>query len=162
MANQTELLFDKWQDASGVNRKTIIQTKHYHYTTNSDSYISFADSYYDVPWSFTFTPKRSDSLLYIYSIDQIRAINSLGVAYGISRDGSRIAGSYHNGGTNLDFYYKGSEVNHHRNLNAKVVVPANSTNATTFRPWMISWSSGTAEFSNGHGTHQMLILEIAQ
>ena len=162
MATQTELLFDKWQDASGVNRKTIIQTKHFHYTTNSDGYTTFTNSYYDVPWSVTFTPKRSDSLLYVYSIDQIRVINTPGAAYGISRDGSRIAGSYHNSGTNLDFYYKGSGVNHHRNMNAKVVVPANSTNATTFRPWMVSWSAETGEFSYGHGMHQMLILEIAQ
>jgi hypothetical protein len=162
----SELRFDTWQDKSGNARKAIINHAHYVFPGDGDFYAQFATgapgTIYDTPITITYTPLRANSILYLYAAAATRIINPYGVYGGIKRDGTKLQGNFRE--DSIDFFYKGENtVNHHKTLEFRTAVPANSTSATTFRVWLGGWSgSGNAEFSNGYGQSFIQVWEVAQ
>jgi hypothetical protein len=162
----SELRFDTWQNKSGTARKAIINHAHFVFQGDGDVYNQFATgtpgTLYDTPITITYTPLRANSILYLYGCAATRIIGPYGVFGGIKRDGTKLPGNFEQ--NSMDFFYKGdNSVNHHRNLEFRANVTANSTAATTFRVWLAAWNgSGNGELSNGYGQNFIQVWEVAQ
>lgn len=155
-------MFDVWQNSSGVNRKTPIGFTSTRYNTNDDSYTTVADStLYTLPYTITYTPKYSDSILQIEWCAQLRTINSSGATIQIYKDGVLIPSS---GGAyeNADMFYKLDQVNHHMNYRGRQWVTAGTTNPVTFscKVRNFGWG-GTFEVSYGWGMHMAMVTEFS-
>jgi hypothetical protein len=163
------LRFDKWLDSGGEPQETIINMASTVYRQGSDSYTTISDgTIYATPLSITYTPKYANSLLYVYATVHTRAIGAYGMLGGIRRNpgtGTFSDIEYGNsngyGGWHMDFFYKGSQVNHHRNLQMRAVVPALNTSANVFTVFLAPWS-GTGEYSMGWGGHRIEVWEVQQ
>jgi hypothetical protein len=154
--------FDKWFFSNGNAVKTVVNVQTQLFRNLGDRYIDVANNTeYDTPIAITYQPKFANSLLFIHGTTQIRIIANLGMHLGIKRDGAKVPGN--NNLSAMDFFYKGEEVNHHVNLQARAWVPAASTAPQTFSLWIRTHpSAGTGEHSWGWGQHMIQITEIAQ
>jgi hypothetical protein len=140
---------------------TVLQVSHTRYDPNADTYTTVAqDVKANSDLVATFTPKFSNSKLYVSTRMHVRVINATGATFGISRDGADLDGMVTRSGK--DFFYKGDSVNHHYTGHCEAYIDAANTNAQTFRIWAQGWSGGTWEISYGHGEHCVTIMEIAQ
>jgi hypothetical protein len=158
----SELKFDTWQDKSGTAQSCVINQAFTTYYQANDVYNTFTanNSTYDTPLTITYTPLRSNSMLYINATTAIRAIAPYGLYGGIKRDGTKMTGAVNY--DCLDFIYKAEAVNHHYNLNFRTSVLSGSTSATTFTVWLGAYDTGNGEMSQGYGQHVIQILEVAQ
>lgn len=148
-------------DHSKVPVGSVIQTQHYRYDANADTYDLIAqDTRVNSPLTASFTPRFANSKLYISARIHVRIQNANGITFGITRDGVEIDGMVNRNGK--DFFYKGDQVNHHYTGHCEAYLDAVSISSTTFRMWAQGWSGGTWEMSYGHGEHCMTIMEIKQ
>lgn len=160
--------FDKWRSSAGVAHGTIVNYSRVVYNAGSDSYTVVSTADYLHPIVMTYTPKYADSLLVVNSTHGTRSYGASGGGQGMAsrllRDGASITTAGTNSGNfnyATSFYYKGDTVNHHRTLENRVVVPANSTAATTFRIALsVVW--GSHEIAYGWGVHSIQVWEIQQ
>ena len=153
--------FDDWQNTAGIRQKTVLGFGYYHFPSTVDTYISISgDTDYDTAITLTYTPKYSNSLLYVYGTAQTR-MNSgaVGMSGGIKRDGTKQIPNLNVGGQ--DFFYKTNTTNFHYNIRSNIVVTANSTASTTFLVWVRPYG-GTGEWSYGWGQNFICLFEIAQ
>ena len=140
---------------------SVIQTQHYRYDTNADSYDTIGEQVLALsPLVATFTPRFASSKLHIKAAMHVRVITPPGITFGINRDGVALDGMVNRNGK--DFFYKGDSVNHHYTTNVEAYVDAGSISPTTFRVWGQGWGSGTWEISYGHGEHCITVMEIKQ
>lgn len=159
---QNSAMFDVWQNSSGVTRKTPIGFASTRYNTGDDSYTTVADNTsYTLPYTLSYTPKYSNSILQIEWVCQMRTIASGGAYLQIYKDGVLIptsGGAYEN----ADMFYKTDAVNHHINLRGRQWVTADTTNAITFsgRVRNQGWG-GTLEVSYGWGQHMVMVTEFS-
>jgi len=155
--------FDVWQTSAGVTQATVIGYNYYRLLASSDTYVTISgDTDYDTTISVTYTPKYSNSILYVEGVAQTRAQNAYGMSMGIKRDGVKQLPNYNVGGN--DFFYKGASLNHHINMRSTIAVTANSTSSTTFTVWLRPYSGGggSGEWAQGWGQHFISVMEIAQ
>lgn len=156
------LNFNVWKNSAGTVNGTVINYQAYEVNPGWDQYVTFsADT--DTGTSITYTPLYSNSILYVRGTDHFRSYEGTGggqgIAMGITRDGVGVSASSTFWPT--AFYYKSDGINHHFTLECNVVVPANSTTATTFRNrTAVNWGGG--EISFGFGTHRIEVWEIQQ
>jgi hypothetical protein len=149
--------FDRWLDESGVPRRAVLGFDFATFRPGNDGYVAVGDGViYQTPVSITYTPRSSTSILLVHSIEQVRIIGALGARLLLRRDGVFIPSTIY---STTDFFYKGSTINHHVNLRARIQVNSNNTNPTTFNAVFIPWG-GSGEYSNGWGDHFMYIMEI--
>lgn len=148
-------------DYSKLPSGSVIQTQHYRYDTNADSYDTIGEQVLALsPLVATFTPRFASSKLHIKATMHVRIITPPGITFGINRDGVALDGMVNRNGK--DFFYKGDSVNHHYTTNVEAYVDAGSISPTTFRVWGQGWGSGTWEISYGHGEHCITVMEIKQ
>lgn len=160
--SQSSAKFDIWTNSAGVVRKTPIGFAYTRYNTGDDSYVTVADStLYTLPYTLTYTPKYSNSLLQVEWVCQMRTIASGGASLQIYKDGTLIptsGGAYEN----ADMFYKTDAVNHHMNYRGRQWVTADTTNPITFSGKVRSWGwGGTFEVSYGWGQHMIMVTEFS-
>lgn len=143
---------------------SVIQVVYGRHIEGTDRYdlFSTAATEADGPAQATITPLYANSKLLVKIEMHTRIAGAEGVAGGIKRDGVKLAGQFHGGNTNYDFFYKGEDLNHHYTLHMEVWIDAGSTSATTFRPYAYGWGTGAWEISYGFGEHKVNIFEIKQ
>lgn len=149
------------QNLSGVdNRGKVLQFAFARYDPNGDIYTTVAqDTELTSDVSLTFTPRLSNSKLFVITRYHTRMINANGCAYGIYRDGVKVDGMFQR--NSLDFFYKGDSVNHHYTGKCEAYLDSVSTAPTTFTIWASGWAAGTWERSYAFGEHSIAVMEIA-
>lgn len=124
-----ELLADKWVRVDGSNQMVVVNFA-WADIQNYDETDIAADTWYNTPVQIDYTPKYADSTLLIEAGCGSRSISALGMRMKIVRDGATVnVGAQ---GTH-DFMYKEDQANHHNDMQATLIVPANNTNTTNFR-----------------------------
>jgi hypothetical protein len=151
--------FTRWLDSSGRHNETVINHAWTNYFSGADNYVDTNADQALTLATLTYTPIEATSVLYVMTCTHTRSNGAgrLGMAGGILRDGVVIGGS--NNWNHTAFYYKTDGTNHHRNLICEAEVPANSTTATVFRPY-INNSWGPVEISYGWGMHRIEVWEM--
>lgn len=147
----------------------IVQVQFKRYDPNTDQYTEVAQNTkaYSDFGEMSFTPKFSNSKLYLSSSLHVRLNPNFGCTFGIDEVLNGVTtgldGMAYRSGTSLDFFYKGESANHHYTGRCVAYINAGSTATRSYKLW--AWGvneGGVWELSYGHGEHSLMIMEVAQ
>jgi hypothetical protein len=152
--------FDTWTDRLGISYNNLVKIDHFRHDPDNDSYTTISQ---DVraysPLIANYTPKLSNSRLYITGRMHVRMVNANGMTFGLTQDGVDLDGMINRSGK--DFHYKNDSVNHHYTGHCEAWI-LSTGRPTIFTIWAQGWSGGTWELSYGHGEHIITVMEFAQ